>query len=95
MGVLVEAVPCPELSRVLATTLRRPSMTTMPSSIALARWRGFVEIRWLVALHLGFLIICSGAVLRDNVRGTRPSLLVRAVALACVISATSREPAHA
>lgn len=60
----------------------------------LVRRHGPVDVRWVIAVHLGFLMLCSGSILGDDFGGTRSTLLV--LALASVMLITSlRAPAPA
>jgi hypothetical protein len=67
-------------------------------AFVLARHRGPAELRWVIAVQLAFLSVCSGAVLGDDFGGTRSTLLLLAVALAALVVGTRRatvEPAPA
>jgi hypothetical protein len=61
-------------------------------TMVLARRRGPVELRWIVAVQLGFLSLCSGDVLGNDFGGTRSTLLLLAVALAALVSRTADPP---
>jgi hypothetical protein len=50
------------------------------------RRRGPVELRWVVAVQLGFLSLCSGAVLGDDFGGPRSTLMLLTVALALLVA---------
>jgi hypothetical protein len=51
----------------------------------LARRRGPAELRWVIGLQMGFLTLCSGAVLGDDFGGTRSTLMLLAVATAILV----------
>jgi len=55
-------------------------------TVVLARRRGPVELRWIVAVQLAFLTLCSGDVLGNDFGGTRSTLLLLAVSLAALVS---------
>ena len=52
----------------------------------LARRRGPVELRWVIGLQMGFLTVCSGAVLGDDFGGTRSTLMLLALAVVILVS---------
>ncbi len=55
------------------------------------RRRGPAELRWVVVVQLGFLSLCSGAVLGDDFGGTRSTLMLLTVALTLLVSGHGHE----
>lgn len=68
---------------------------TVAGVVVLARRRGPLELRWVIALQLALLSICSSAVLGDDFGGTRSTLLLLAAACACLLTSPARAPAVA
>lgn len=54
----------------------------------LLRRRGPVELRWVVALQLAFLAVCSGDVLGNDFGSTRSTLMLLTVALVALLAGT-------
>lgn len=54
--------------------------------VVLVRRRGPVQLRWIVAVQLAFLTICSADVLGNDFGGTRSTLLLLVVSLAALVS---------
>ncbi|MDQ6783056.1 MAG: hypothetical protein M3063_06380 [Actinomycetota bacterium] len=59
----------------------------------LIRRRGPVALRWVIAMQMAFLTVCSGAVLGDDFGGTRSTLMLLAVATAVLVGRPAAAPA--
>jgi hypothetical protein len=70
--------------------------STVPALVigasVLARRRGPSQLRWVIALQIAFLSLCSSRVLGNDFGGTRSTLMLLAVAVA-VLASGSRDPA--
>jgi len=65
------------------------------AAYVLAGKRGPAELRWVIALQLGFLTVCSGGILGDDFGGTRSTLMLLTVATVILVSSTRPPPATA
>ena len=57
-------------------------------AFVLARRRGPSELRWVVAVQMAFLAVCSARVLGNDFGGTRSTLTLLAVAIVVLVSGT-------